>query len=332
MAGALQRAWLRRGPLAFALWPISVLYGAVARLRRALYGHGLLTTHRIRVPVIVVGNVVAGGAGKTPVVIAVVEHLRARGLQVGVVSRGHGRTSTGCVEVMPTSEPRDTGDEPLLVARRCHVPVVVDADRPNAACVLLERHPQVQVIVADDGLQHLALGRDIEILVFDARGAGNGWLLPAGPLREPAQRKADLVLRPPQLTGIAGHSIRRKLAAEAVRADGTRRALADLAREPCAALAAIAQPEAFFAMLREAGVPLVATISRPDHDSLEAPLPSLGDARHLLCTEKDAAKLWRSHPEAWAVPLEASLDDAFWRELDALLDAKLSSTHGPQTA
>jgi tetraacyldisaccharide 4'-kinase len=119
MRAALQRAWLHRGALAWSLLPFSFLYAGLAALRKALFRHGVLQSHRVPVPVIVIGNVVAGGAGKTPVVIAVVDHLQARGLRVGVVSRGYGRQSSGCVEVTPTSDPRAVGDEPLLVARRC---------------------------------------------------------------------------------------------------------------------------------------------------------------------------------------------------------------------
>ena len=332
MAGALQRAWLRRGPLACALWPLSLLYGAAVRLRKAGYALGLARARHVPVPVVVVGNVVAGGAGKTPVVIALLDHLRARGLRAGVVSRGHGRASKGCVEVTPASDPRDSGDEPLLVATRCGVPVVVDADRPNAAHTLLQRHPGVQVLVADDGLQHLALARDIEVLVYDVRGTGNGWLLPAGPLREPVPRAADLVVKPAALATTEGHAIARRLGTEARRADGTVRDLRELAREPCAAVAGIAQPQAFFAMLREAGVPLVHALALADHDPIDAPLPPLEGAKHLLCTQKDAPKLWRTRPDAWAVELQVAIDDSFWLAFDALLDAKLSSTHGPQTA
>jgi tetraacyldisaccharide 4'-kinase len=332
MSGGLQQAWMRRGALACLLWPVSSLYGLLVRIRRAAYAAGVAASHRPPVPVIVVGNLVAGGAGKTPVVVAVVQHLQERGIRPGVVSRGHGRASRGSVEVTATSQPRDSGDEPLLIARRCGVPVVVDADRPSAVRKLLESHPDVQAIVSDDGLQHLALQRDIEILVFDERGVGNGWLLPAGPLREPPRRKADIVLRPATRPDIAGHAVRRRLASRAVRADGAQRTLADFAGEPCIALAAIAQPQAFFTMLRQAGVSLADTIALPDHDAISE-LPVRAVAAHpLLCTEKDAAKIWRLRPDAWAVPLEVEIEASFWRELDALLDAKLSSTHGSQTA
>jgi tetraacyldisaccharide 4'-kinase len=226
-----------------------------------------------------------------------------------------------------------SGDEPLLVARRCQVPVVVGARRVEAARRLLARYPQTQVLVSDDGLQHAPLGRDIEICVFDARGTGNGWLLPAGPLRERWPRAVHLVLRPADVTGIEGFDIARQLAPEAVRADGTRRALADFAGTTgVAAVAGIAQPEAFFAMLRATGIVPVSTLALPDHhDFAQRPL-DLPANLEVVCTEKDAVKLWRHRPQAWAVPLHVEIAPGFWAAFDRLLAAKLSSADGRETA
>ncbi|RYY59285.1 MAG: tetraacyldisaccharide 4'-kinase, partial [Comamonadaceae bacterium] len=155
-AGLLQRAWLHRGPVAWLLRPLSFVFGALAALRRLAFDRGWKPTHRLPVPVIVVGNVVAGGAGKTPVVIAVVQHLQQRGLKVGVISRGHGRRAQGGRLVRADSDPRDVGDEPLLIARATGAPAAVDADRAAAGRQLLAAHPDLQVLVSDDGLQHLA--------------------------------------------------------------------------------------------------------------------------------------------------------------------------------
>lgn len=333
MRGALQRAWLRRGPLACLLLPLSLLFGALAGLRRSLYRIGLLRALRSTVPVIVVGNVVAGGAGKTPVVIALVSHLRDRGLHVGVVSRGHGREPGDVREARPSDDPSLTGDEPVLVARSTGAPVFVGADRPQAIAALLAAHPATQVIVSDDGLQHLAMARDIEVVVFDGRGAGNGWLLPAGPLREPWPRRADLVLRTRDTPGIEGHEVRRGLASTARRGDGATRALESFQGQPCDALAGIAEPGRFFEALQAAGIELRHRWSLPDHHGFAAPGPWTAHTdAPLLCTEKDAVKLWRAFPQAWAVPLEIEIASAFWQQLDRLLDAKLSSTHGPQAA
>lgn len=332
MRAALQAAWLRRGPLAWLLLPLTALYALLSALRRGLYRRVWLRAEPLPVPVVVIGNVIAGGAGKTPVVMAVARHLRDRGIACGVVSRGHGRRGDDCLEVMPASDPAEVGDEPLLIASQVRVPVVVARRRAAAVRALLARHPGVRVVLSDDGLQHHALARDVEIVVFDDRGIGNGWLLPSGPLREPWPRPADLVVRSEATPGIPGFVVQRRLAADAVRADGTRAALATFAGRRCAALAGIARPEAFFAMLREQGIVLAATIALPDHHDFVAPLPQLPAALPLLCTEKDAAKLWKSHPEAWAVPLAVQIEPGFFERLDALLAPKLSSPYGSQAA
>ncbi len=330
MTGALQRAWLRRGPLAWLLWPLSRVFGALAAVRRSAYRHGLLRSEGVAAPVVVVGNVVAGGAGKTPVVIALVRHLQSRGLHPGVVSRGHGRQRRDCREVLPEADPADTGDEPLLVARSTGAPVFVAPSRVDAARALLAAHPGCRVIVGDDGLQHARLRRDIEICVFDDRGVGNGWLLPAGPLREPWPRPVDLVLRTAG-AGVPGFEVRRRLAPLARRGDGTELPLAALAGRPLIALAGIARPEAFFAMLRSHGLQPGRCLALPDHAALDN-LPAGLEDGELVCTEKDAVKLWRLRPDAWAVPLLVELEPAFWPAFDRLLDAKLSSAHGSETS
>jgi tetraacyldisaccharide 4'-kinase len=314
MREALQRAWLKRGVLACLLWPLSLVYRAAAAVRQAS-----IKPQRVGVPVIVIGNVIAGGSGKTPVVQAIVEHLKSRGKHVGVVSRGYGRRTSDCREVTAQSDARDVGDEPLLIARSCNVPVFVAARRVEAARALLRAHPETQVVVCDDGLQHYALARDIEICVFDERGVGNGWWLPAGPLRESWPRPVDFVLGP------GGYNVTRKLAGEAVQGSGTRIPLSRLDGREVVAVAGIAKPQAFFAMLREAGVTIHREVALPDHHPFDASLHLHGE---IVCTEKDAVKLWRTRPDAWAVPLQLEVDAAFW----TAFDAKLSSLDGSQTA
>ena len=329
---ALQRAWLHRGPLAGLLWPLSLVYRAGSALHGRLYASGRRPVERLPVPVIVVGNVIAGGAGKTPVVLAVLQHLRRRRLRAGTVSRGYGRSSDDCREVRPQDDAGSTGDEPLLLRRNSGLPVFVARQRVQAARALLAAYPGTQVIVSDDGLQHHALARDIEICVFDRRGVGNGLLLPAGPLREPWPRPVDLVLCDADTPGIEGHVLQRTLAAEAVRGDGARRPLSDLRGGPVIALAGIASPDVFFDMLRSAGLTLAASYGLPDHHEfghLPGAIPA--DAT-LVCTEKDAVKLWRLRPDAWAVPLQVEIPPAFWQALDRLLDARLSSAHGSAPA
>jgi len=346
---ALLHAWTGRGPLATMLWPVSWLYRLLVGARRLLYAAGLLKTQRVPVPVIVVGNVIIGGAGKTPTVIALVGHLRERGLQVGIISRGYGRTTSGCVEVLADSRPQAVGDEPLLIRRATHAPVWVGDTRHAAATALLARHPKTQVLVCDDGLQHYALYRDLEVCVFDDRGIGNGWMLPAGPLREPWPRQALasagqrndrlLVLHTGSQRAFSGHTAQRSLAPYAVRCDGTRVPLDTLrapGQKPLLALAGIARPESFFGMLRALQLPLAQTIALPDHYDFDSLSRSIHEGYALICTEKDAAKLWQVAPDALAIPLVFSPEPAFFAALDDVLSqvltARLSSGHGHQTS
>jgi tetraacyldisaccharide 4'-kinase len=315
--------WTRRGPLAWLLWPVSFVYGLIASLRRSLYALGVFKTNRVRARVIVVGNVVAGGAGKTPVVMALVMHLQARGWQVGVVSRGYGRSGTDCREVLDNSTADEVGDEPALVKLTCHAPVFVAAKRFEAASALLARYPETQIIVCDDGLQHHALHRDLEICVFDDRGTGNGFLLPAGPLREPWPRPTDLVLH----TGVRASRVqdaftaRRALASYALRVDSSSMPLSELRGKPLLAVAAIAQPEAFFNMLRDQGLTLAKTVALPDHDNFQHWVRPAVHSHILVCTEKDAVKLWRSHPDALAVPLVLTPQPEFLSAVDGAIEA-----------
>ena len=326
----LLHAWTHRGVLARLLWPLSLLFGALAAARRVLYRRGLLRAQRAGAPlpvVVVVGNVVAGGAGKTPTVIALVRHWQARGLEVGVISRGYGRRSDDCREVSDDSPATEVGDEPLLIRRATGAPVVVARRRIEAARALLSRHPATQVLISDDGLQHDALARDIEICLFDDRGIGNGWLLPAGPLREPWPRRADLVLHSGSRPAFAGFRATRRLADHAVNRDGKALALATLRGQDVTAVAAIARPGAFFDMLREAGLTLAHAVALPDHYDFDSWTCTEYGRMPLICTEKDAVKLWPRCPEALAVPLEFHPEPGFFAAADALLDAKLSSMH-----
>ncbi|MGJ7578920.1 tetraacyldisaccharide 4'-kinase [Variovorax sp. RHLX14] len=331
----LPEAWLRRGTTARLLWPLSQIYRALTAVRRWLYAAGWSKSDRVPVPIVVVGNVVAGGAGKTPVVIAIVRHLQMRGFSVGVVSRGYGRRTHDCREVLADSDPRDVGDEPALLRHATGAPVFVASRRIEAARALLARHPGVQLIVSDDGLQHLAMRRDVEICVFDERGIGNGWLLPAGMLREPWPRHCDLVLHTGARAAFGGgFAATRALADYALRRNGERVALDGLGvagNRPLVAVAAIARPEAFFSMLRCRGLRLTRTIALPDHHDFSdwQALPAVdGVAPVVLCTEKDAVKLWRSFPEALAIPLLFEPEPRFFEALDA----KLSSLDGHQAA
>lgn len=314
----LTRTWLTRGGCSTALMPVAWIYGAMVQCRKILYQTGLFKSDSVHATVIVVGNIVAGGGGKTPLTIAIVEHLQAAGYSVGIVSRGFGRRSADVQEVERNSVPQDVGDEPLMMKRRCHVPVFVAGRRADAAQALLAAYPATQIIVCDDGLQHPALARDIEICAMDARGIGNGRMLPAGPLREPWPRAVDLLIHTGQRALPEGFSGKRFLADSAVNASGQRTLLRDLHAQKVNAVAAIAQPQAFFDMLLAQGLSLGQTFALQDHalfDNWSAPA---GDTP-LLCTEKDAVKLWGRYPQALAVPLTFQPEPAFLAALDAQL-------------
>lgn len=337
MKDLLLHAWSHRGWLACLLWPVSRLYGMVVYGKTWLYRVGIAHAARFPVPVIVVGNVIAGGAGKTPLVIAIVRHLQSKGLRVGVVSRGYGRLGTANTEVTPETPPGASGDEPALIRQATGAPVFVAARRAEAVASLLASHTTTDVVVSDDGLQHLAMGRDITIAVFDDRGVGNGWLLPAGPLREPwpvqPSRQIDLVLHTGQRPAFAGFTSSRALMPHGVAADGGVTPLAALAGTPLLALAAIARPDSFFGMLRQQGLQLDAAVALPDHHPLDTPdvdrLLQAHPGHTILCTEKDAVKLFRlpaaAHARVLAVPLDFTPEPAFFLALDRLLAPRLTA-------
>ncbi|WP_024901734.1 tetraacyldisaccharide 4'-kinase [Robbsia andropogonis] len=320
-------AWQRRGLTAWSLWPLSLLFGAIAGLRRAAFQRGWRRSIRVPVPVVVIGNVTVGGAGKTPTVIALVEALREQGLTPGVVSRGHGsaasrrpRPTVVDAHAMHAATPADIGDEPALIVRRTGAPLAVGRDRVAAAQALLAVVPDVDVILCDDGLQHYRLARDMEIVVFDARLGGNGFLLPAGPLREPMTRRRDATVINNAPVSIAPADWSNTFAMTLVPGDawqvcaaGTppHRALSSFAgRDASRTLAAagIGAPERFFDMLRGLGI-ATRTLPLPDHHAFDRN-PFHGDpAETILVTEKDAVKCGDWHdPRIWAVPVEGVLD------------------------
>ena len=318
----LTAIWMRRGPAACLLLPLSLLFRLLTALRRALYRAGILQSTRLPVPVIVVGNIFIGGTGKTPLVIWLVEALRRAGLTPGVISRGYGASNDAPQAVISASSARDVGDEPVLIATRTGVPLFVCRDRAAAARALLQRHPTVDVIVSDDGLQHYALQRDCEILLFDARGIGNGWLLPAGPLREPSSRRADFTVMNAHTlpAGVAADAWRLELVgtmAERLADPSQHMKLSMLADNPekkILAAAGIGNPARFFEMLRAAGLRFD-TMPLPDHhDFSDRPFDSI-DADIILVTEKDAVKCrqiehLRNDPRLWVVPVTARIDGA----------------------
>lgn len=343
MKNLLQQAWLSRGWLAWVLLPLAWVHGLAVNARRLLYRLRLFKSERFPVAVIVVGNVVAGGAGKTPLVIALARHLQARGHHVGVVSRGYGRSGGHTLEVGTDTSVKMSGDEPALIKRATAAPVFVARKRADAVRALLAVYPDTAVVLCDDGLQHYALQRDIEIAAFDDRGIGNGWLLPAGPLREPWPERLrcglDFVLHTGEAPAFEGFSSKRRLAGYGIDGNGRQTTLASLKGGSVSAVAAIAEPEAFFKMLRKRGIMLRKTIALPDHDDFSDFDFSSLSGQTVLCTEKDAVKLF-SRPESvtiklLAVPLEFSPEPLFLAGIDARLAqviSQLPSRHGHQTS
>ncbi len=321
LAERLQHDWWRSRPtpLTLALLPLSAIYGGLSALRRASFRLGWRKAVAAPVPVIVVGNLIVGGAGKTPTVIALIQMLRAAGWTPGVISRGYGRADDGVRPVSPRSTADTVGDEPLLIHLRTQAPVCVGRDRVAAAARLCAEHPEVDVIVSDDGLQHLRLARAFELWVFDDRGAGNQLLLPAGPLRQRLPRavpdSAQVIynaVRPS--TALPGETTRRQLTGAVPLADWWQGRPADpaalkaLAGREVWAAAGMADPERFFRMLEAEGLRLK-RCPLPDHHAYRS-LPWPAGALDVLVTEKDAVKL---HPEqvgqarVWVVTLDLSL-------------------------
>ncbi|MFT3816178.1 MAG: tetraacyldisaccharide 4'-kinase [Rubrivivax sp.] len=324
-----QAWWLRQwfGPrngLTLLLQSLARLYRVLQRRDRARRERLARQQPQPDCAVVVVGNLVVGGAGKTPVTIALVQALQAAGQRPGVVSRGYGRRSRQPLAVSVDADAADVGDEPLLIHRRTGAPVQVGEDRADAARRLLARAPQLDVIVADDGLQHRQLRRDVEVIVFDERGVGNGLLLPAGPLREPFEPQppaAALVVYNAAAPSTAwpGHLAQRRLQAAACplpdwlagRHDRAQ-PLSSLRGQPLLALAGIAVPQRFFAMLQAEGLS-IEPLARPDHDAYEQP-PWTPGTPAVITTEKDAVKLARwagGATRVWVLGLDLALPAAF---------------------
>ena len=317
MGESIAAGWQKRGVAAFLLLPFAFAFALASSFRRGLYRRGLLGTVRLKVPVIVVGNITAGGSGKTPLVLYLVQELARGGRRPGIVSRGHGGNAQGVREVDAASDPALVGDEPLLLARRSGCPVFVGRNRAAAAQALLKAHPQCDVIVADDGLQHYRMARDVEIAVIDERGLGNGWPLPAGPLREcprrldavdalvlngPAQIPAGAMPRQLFRMSLAGERFRN------LRDPQLTCGAEDLRGKRLHALAGIGNPARFFRRLEELGLGFMPH-GFPDHHAFRPADLEFGSAEALLMTEKDAVKCQAfAPPETWVLPVEAHLD------------------------
>jgi tetraacyldisaccharide 4'-kinase len=316
------RHWYHRGLLAWLLWPASLIFLFIVLTRRFFYWIRVLKSTHPGIPVVVVGNLTAGGSGKTPLVLWIAEFLKKNGWSPGIVSRGYKGKSEGPRAATIASEPADVGDEPIILSRRSGCPVWVGPDRVQVAAVLRRENPKVDVLVLDDGLQHYRLRRDLEICVVDARGFGNGFLQPAGPLREPRWRlrTVDAVVG----NGISfGKSHSLLLEGDEVHrmTDASeRKPLAAFAGQKVHAVAGIGDPNRFFLHLVRAGVKPVPH-PFPDHHAFTPQDLAFGDGAPVLMTEKDAVKLRHAaQPDWWVLPVTAKLDPAFGDWLLGRLD------------
>lgn len=314
----LLRVWSGRGVFACLLWPLSKLFQLIISFRFALFVLGFKSQTKFDVPVLVVGNIFLGGTGKTPLVIWLVQQLKLAGWRPGVISRGYAADAATLSEVHTDSSASEVGDEPLLIALRADCPVIVGRNRVAAAHALLLAHPTVNIIISDDGLQHYALARDIEILMFDQRGIGNGWLLPAGPLRETAQRRRDFTVLNASAgivtAGIGTDVVHMQLMPDklfCLSAPEQRMTLTDMKEKRVTAAAGIGHPERYFSMLRRAGLNFE-SLPLNDHHVFSAKSFCDIDAEIILITEKDAVKCQqiaelRSDVRIWVVPVSAQL-------------------------
>ena len=315
------------------------MFGALAAMRRALYRRGILATERLDVPVVVVGNITAGGSGKTPLVLWIADFLLQAGSRPGFVSRGHGgrlaRIGAAPRAVDCASDPAMVGDEPLMLARRSGCPVWVGRDRVAACRALRIRHPECDVLLLDDGLQHYRLARDVEIAVVGERGFGNGRLLPAGPLREPVSRLASVDAVVCNGARRAGAYAMRLEGADLVALEDPARTLQvhALGARRVHAVAGIGDPARFFRHLEALGLQVIPHAFTDHHPFTAADL-EFGDAAPVVMTEKDAVKCARfAQPRFWMLPVRAVLDPGFGACLADKLRLNLPETpRGPKTA
>ena len=304
----------------------------VVQLRKFAYGIGLLQSHRITAPVIVVGNITVGGTGKTPLVIALVQHLKQQGWRPGVISRGYGGTSSFWPRIITQGDSAgEVGDESLLIYQRTGVPVVAGPERVRSAHMLVEKF-HCNVLISDDGFQHYALQRDIDIVVIDGkRGAGNGWCLPSGPLREPVSglRRADLQVINGQSASAASSDHReREFAMQMVVGDlyqlenhDIRLPLSTMTAKRVHAVAGLGNPERFFNTLTHGGLDIERHVFDDHHHYQASNFSFATDRDTVVMTEKDAVKCAGLLPPgvAWVLPVNAELTPLFYQSIDSQL-------------
>lgn len=324
MQQQLEAIWYGNHPMSTCLAPAGSLFAAFVALRRRLYRMGVLPATRLQVPVIVIGNITVGGTGKTPLVVWAAELLGQRGYQPGIVSRGYlGQAKQWPQQVRSDSDPAMVGDEPVMLARRTGFPVVAAGPERAAAAAALVQHSGCNVVLSDDGLQHFALARDIEIAVIDGeRRFGNGRCLPAGPLREPVTRleSVDFVVVNGEST-VAGIPMHLEAGAPTSLSYPGRQVTFSTFREtPVHAVCGIGNPTRFFKQLESKGLEIIPH-RYPDHHPFQAEDVRFDDDYPLLMTEKDAVKCVRfASDKMWYVPVNSVLPSTFPAEFLQALD------------
>lgn len=311
---SIYRAWRRKSLIFYALLlPLSWFFCSVITLRRIAFNSGLLGSTKLAVPVIVVGNITMGGSGKTPVVLWLAQQLQKQGFKPAIISRGYGGSNSNPLAVTSTHSAAEVGDEPLLLLFRAQCPVWVGVDRVAVGKALLEAHPECNVIISDDGLQHYRLQRTIEIAVVDAQIEHHQYLLPAGPLREPLNRlkTVDLIIANGQVEIDGAYVMHFSSGAFYNLTDITKRAnAADFKQQSIVAIAGIGKPERFFDYLMSLGLTFVAKPFQ-DHYAFSAKDLAAINCDVLLMTEKDAVKCTSfAKKHYWALPIDAEIDTA----------------------
>jgi tetraacyldisaccharide 4'-kinase len=315
------RFWYRRGAIAWLLWPVSLLFSIAVAVRRALYFLRVFKSEHPGIPVIIVGNLTVGGSGKTPLVIWIAEFLKSKGWSPGIVSRGYGAKVAAPRAASVASDAAEVGDEPIVLSRRSGCPVWIGPERVRVAALLRREEPRVDVLVLDDGLQHYAMRRDLEIAVVDARGFGNGFLLPAGPLREPKWRLKTVDAVVAHGSSMNGYAMRLEGDVAHRMTDAReRQPLKAFAGQKVHAVAGIGDPNRFFVHLGSAGIKVLPH-PFPDHHRFTPRDLEFGDGAPVMLTEKDAVKLRSvARPHWWVLPVTAKLDPAFGAWLLEKLD------------
>ncbi len=323
-----QDAWYKEMYISTWIMPLSMIYVDIIRIRRFLYRKGFYKSAKLPVPVIVVGNLTVGGTGKTPLVIWLAHYLEQSAFKPGIISRGYGgQDHEQPLLVNANSNPAAVGDEPVLIARQCEIPVVICKSRVDAARYLL-KHCNCNIIISDDGLQHYALQRDIEIVVIDGqRRFGNGYCLPAGPLREPPERlkEVDLVIVNGDSKEENEYSMKFAGDKAVNLKTGQTRPLSEFSGQSCHALAGIGNPDRFFEFLAQKNIQSKQH-AFPDHHIFSSAEINFKDEKPVLMTEKDAVKCTGfAQDKHWYVPIKADPQPQFSQHLLKLLKAK---THG----